>query len=446
MARAQVIDERYQVLRTLGAGGMGEVFEAVDEALERRVAIKVIRSAYVGPDLQVRFTREARVLARIAHPNIVAVHDIGTQGDAPYLVMELLEGVDLRHLLAERGPLAADVVRAIAAGMCSGLAAAHTAGVLHRDVKPSNVHLTRAGRVVLQDFGIAHLLDSAETTALTRTGVMVGTPGYMPPEALTGGSVGPPSDIYALGVCMYEMLTGRQPFAADQIHAVMFRIVSGTAEPLSEVPAVPADLADLVHRLMSKDPSDRPGPALTLAELKCPANAEQLIAEVVTGDLRDRAVEGFRTAGAQAAPGPADDETDTGTAVRIVADVQGPSAEPLSRVGTPSVSTTSVALSAATRSSILRAMSPEAAEARQREAVQLVLRGSLQEAVELLSGLAEVWRSMFGPDHPSTVTCEYWQGVCLARLGAGSEAVAKFSSVASSSRRTLIQQKLARLE
>ncbi|MEV8594101.1 serine/threonine-protein kinase [Streptomyces sp. NPDC052012] len=431
MAEAQLVDGRYRVLRTLGSGGMGHVYEAEDEALKRRVAVKVIRPDFAAPDLQERFTREARLLARLSHPSIVAVHDMGVHRGGPYLVMELLEGVDLRDLLAERGALGPELVRAVAAGMCAGLAAAHAAGVLHRDVKPSNVHLTRNGRVVLQDFGIAHLLDTADT-ALTATGVLIGTPSYLPPEIVSGGASGPHSDMYALGVCLYEMLTGRRPFASAEggLPAILYHIVNGTTPPLRGEPGIPEDLAGLVEDLMAKDPGRRPGPEDVLKRVDCPSHADRLVAAVATGDLRDRAVQEFSPA-----------ET-TGSVPRPPDPVPAAS-RPNPKTGS---GTTPVTLSAATRNSILSAMTPQAAEAKQREAVHLVLRGSLEEAVQRLSGLAEFWRSMFGPDHPSTLTCEFWQGVCLARLGAGGESLAKFSSVATSTRRSLTQLRLLRLE
>ncbi|MFE9058616.1 serine/threonine-protein kinase [Streptomyces mutabilis] len=433
MAEAQLINGRYRVLNMLGSGGMGQVYEAEDEALKRRVAVKVIRPDFLAPDLQERFTREARLLARLAHPSIVAVHDMGVHDRMAYLVMELLDGVDLRHLLlAEQGPLRPELVRAVAGGMCAGLAAAHAAGVLHRDVKPSNVHLTRTGRVVLQDFGIAHLMDMADT-ALTATGALIGTPRYLPPELVTGGASGPHSDMYALGVCMYEMLTGKPPFASAAdggAPAILYQIVHGTTPSLRGEPGIPDDLAGLVEDLMAREPGVRPGPEDVLSRIRCPADADRLVAAAVTGDLRDRAVQSFTSP-----------EASVPASLPHEPVPAGRSTAPQTDSGT-----TSVTLSAATRLSILSAMTPEAAEAKQREAVHLVLRGSLEEAVERLSGLAEFWRSMLGPDDPSTLTCEYWQGVCLARLGAGGESLAKFSSVASSTRRVLTQLKLERLD
>ncbi|MEK8173246.1 serine/threonine-protein kinase [Streptomyces sp. M19] len=163
---------------------MGVVHEAADSALDRRVAVKILASAaevrVEGVALE-RFRREAQALARIRHPNVVTVHDIGVHQGRPYLVMEFLDGVELQGLVDHLGPLAPDAVRWIASGMSAALGAAHEAGVLHRDVKPSNVRITRTGRVVLQDFGLARLVEEA---AITRAGVLVGTPRYMAPEVI----------------------------------------------------------------------------------------------------------------------------------------------------------------------------------------------------------------------------------------------------------------------
>ncbi|MEU4267614.1 serine/threonine-protein kinase [Streptomyces sp. NPDC026092] len=409
------------MLSQLGAGGMGEVWEALDTTLDRRVAVKLIRSDFASGDMRTRLRREAQALARIAHPNIVAVYDVGVDHEQPYLVMELLEGVDLRRLLAECGPLPSDTVREVVAGMCAGLAAAHGVGVLHRDVKPGNVHLTRTGRVVLQDFGIAHLLD---TKGLTATGAIIGTPGYMPPEVLTGQGIGPAADMYALGTCLYEMLSGRPAFGRGDAFARMYQVVHEQPDPLPGDMGIPADLAGLVDRLLSKEPADRPAPSEVMGDLSRPAHGDQLVARAVTGALRDRALGQF-------AQGPAHPRPETVVVPTDVPSSAPPSSAPEVRPGDGAAAGhgADVTLSSLTRAHILRAMSPEAAEAKQREAVNLVLRGSLEEAVDLLSGVAEVWRSAYGPDHPSTLTCAYWQAVCLARLGAGPEALAKFGVV-----------------
>ncbi|MGP9021922.1 serine/threonine-protein kinase [Streptomyces sp. BR1] len=442
MAGPTVIDRRYELRTRLGSGGMGEVYEALDTALGRRVALKMIRSDLAGPEMRDRFDREARALARITHPNTVIVHDVGLHGDAPFLVMELLEGVDLRTLIAEsRLPHA--LVRAIASGVCAGLNAVHEAGILHRDVKPGNVHLTRQGRVVLQDFGIAHLLD---TSRQTMTGMVVGTPSYMAPEAVVGDTPATHTDLYALGVCVYEMLSGIQPYGGETMVAVIYKILHESPLPLKGMPGIPDDLADLVADLMAKDPAARPTAAQTLERLRCPPNAGELIEDAVTGHLRRRAVRDFGPPAAAQAPTvgppvlwgvpvqppqpqagpPAPQSTGTGA-------IQQPgshaSPQPSAVPERHDATYTGLALSGATRNQILRAMTPSVAEARQREAVNLVLRGSLEEAIGLLSTVAEVSRASFGPDHPTTLACVYWQGVCLARLGAGPEAVAKFAEV-----------------
>ncbi|OIJ66641.1 hypothetical protein WN71_016935 [Streptomyces mangrovisoli] len=417
-----MVGGRYEVVRKLGAGGMGQVYEARDLRLGRRVALKMLGPGFER-DLSERFMREARALARISHPNAVIVHDFALHEDTPYLVMEMLEGVDLARLLGLRGALPHALVRGIGAGMCAGLSAVHHAGMLHRDVKPSNVHLTREGRVVLQDFGISHLVGAAQSR-LTRTGEVIGTPLYMAPEVVTGEQIGPYSDFYSLGICLYEMLTGKRPFDGGSAITTLYRVVQGEAPPLAGTPGVPDDLAALVARLLAKDPAARPDGAEVRDVLRPPPNTPELITEVVTGELRDRAVRDFA--------GP-DRETDTGdehTYHPPPPDVRpAPDAEASARAVTDQRRSGGLGLSSATLHQIRRGISPEMAEARQREAVDLVLRGSLGEAVELLSMVAEVCRTSFGSHHPVTLTCHYWQGVCLARLGAGGEAVARFAEV-----------------
>ncbi|MFE4862468.1 protein kinase [Streptomyces sp. NPDC056670] len=439
MAEQTVIAGRYQLLGRLGSGGMGEVYEALDAALERRVALKMIRSDLAGSDMRERFGREARALARIAHPNTVVVHDVGLHGDVPYLVMELLEGVDLRSLLERRPQLPHALVRAVAAGMCSGLAAVHDAGILHRDVKPGNVHLTRAGRVVLQDFGIAHLLD---TTRQTATGVVVGTPSYMAPEVVRGEAPGTYTDLYALGACVYEMLAGEQPFGGASMVEVIFKVIQEEVPRLRGRRRVPDDLADLVQELLAKDPTWRPTAAEALERLRCPPNAAELIAEAVTEDLRTRAVRDFGPAPAEvvgaSVPGLAEADPDVMTTAQVSVAAGLDSRSPQGTSG--------LALSEATRNEILHAMTPAVAEARQREAVGMVLRGSLEEAVGLLSRLADACRASLGPVHPTTLACVYWQGVCLARLGAGDSAVAKFAEVSAVADGSLAERRAARLE
>ncbi|MFG2939335.1 serine/threonine-protein kinase [Streptomyces sp. NPDC048282] len=439
MAESGVIGDRYEIGRQLGAGGMGRVYEALDMRLGRRVAVKVLSTGLADEDLRERFMREARALARISHPNTVVLHDFALHEDTPYLVMELLEGVDLARLLGIRRTLPHALVRAIGAGMSSGLSAVHNAGMLHRDVKPSNVHLTREGRVVLQDFGISHLLDAAHSR-LTATGAFIGTPLYMAPEIIAGDRAGPYSDLYGLGTCLYEMLRGERPFDGGSPVTTLYRVVQEEAPSLAGVPGVPDDLAALVARLMAKDPAQRPGDAEVRDLLRAPPNAAELIAEAATGELRERAVRGFTA--------PADeDRTPTLRPARRPLEALPDDWPPADGTSPPHTAAgrhrrggSELGLSSATLHQIRRGISPEMAEARQREAVDLVLRGSLAEAVELLGTVAEVCRTSFGSHHPVTLTCHYWQGVCLARLGAGGEAVTMFADVTSAVTEALQEQ------
>jgi serine/threonine-protein kinase len=216
-----VVDERYRIERVLGSGGMGTVYEATHIVLARRMALKVLRHELAGQgDLSARFLREARAAASIEHPNVVRISDFGTlsSGQA-YFVMELLSGTSLRTLVTH-GPLDPDRVASIAHQVADGLAAAHRAGIVHRDLKPDNIQIDpQAGDFVkVLDFGLARV---AGTSRLTKEGVVFGTPQYMSPEQAAGEVVDHRSDIYGLGVMMYEMLTGRVPFEADTYMGVL---------------------------------------------------------------------------------------------------------------------------------------------------------------------------------------------------------------------------------
>ncbi|WP_255954371.1 serine/threonine-protein kinase [Streptomyces odontomachi] len=422
-----LIGERYRILNVIGRGGMGEVFAAQDEVLDRRVAVKLMHAASDGEEWTQRFRREARALARISHPNAVAVHDFGVHDSNAYLVMELLDGLDLRSMIRQ-GPLAAPLVRAVVTGMCAGLAAAHEAGVLHRDIKPGNVHLTRAGRVVLQDFGIATMLWSGVETTLTRTGHIIGTPQYMPPESIRGQQTGPAGDLYSLGVCTYVMLSGREPYEGTSAYGVIYNIINETRPDIAAVvPGIPPDLASLVTDLLRKDPAERPSMDEVVARLHCPPQPEALIASAITGGVRGRAVS--RLTDDVAAAGSIEPEhtwrpstrPSTTPYVRLRDGIEPAEADPSLR---------SFRLSQLTREHILRAMAPEAAEARLREAVGLVQRGELADADELLAAVHAVCRSALGAEHPTTLTAHYWRAVCLARLGASAEALTAFSTVA----------------
>jgi hypothetical protein len=255
----------YEIVSSLGAGGMGEVYRARDPRLGRDVAIKVIGGeGPPAPERLRRFEQEARSVAALQHPHILAVHDLGTHEGRPYLVLELLEGETLRERLSH-GPFPVRKAVEIAVQICDGLAAAHAHGVVHRDLKPENVFLVREGGVKLLDFGLAKLLEAAEeggseaaTETATDRGTWVGTPGYVSPEQLRGKGATARSDVFALGAVLFEMLTGQRAFKgatkADTLAAILEKDPPAMALPGG---AVPAPLERVVLRCLEKDPDDR---------------------------------------------------------------------------------------------------------------------------------------------------------------------------------------------
>ena len=258
----------YQVLRRLGAGGMGEVFLAHDERLDRQVAIKRVRADKdLTPQRRERFLREARIAARLNHPAIVQIYDVLHDGDLSYIVLEYVEGTSLRRLLDE-GPLAVEEAMVIARDIAAGLAEADRQGIVHRDLKTENVLVTPAGRAKIADFGIAKcLLGARMESSLTREGHVMGTWRAMSPEQARGEELDHRSDLFSFGVLLYEMLAGQSPFEAENGLATLNRILHDRQAPVRSVnPAVPENLSDLVDRLLQKDPLLRPRTASELAQ------------------------------------------------------------------------------------------------------------------------------------------------------------------------------------
>ena len=218
---------RYDVRSLLGAGGMGEVYLAWDTELEREIAVKVLRDPESSGERSRRFVQEAKAASALHHPNVAHVYEIGSQDDMRFIAMEIIKGETLRARIA-RGPMPAAETLAIATQIASALAAAHREGIVHRDIKPENVMITPDGYTKVLDFGLAKLRelrgDDAATLVKTKAGVAVGTLVYMSPEQISGGEVGPPSDIYSLGIVLYEMLHGRRPGES--------RESSGALEPI----------------------------------------------------------------------------------------------------------------------------------------------------------------------------------------------------------------------
>ena len=252
-----VLAERYEMQGRIGSGGMATVWRAFDRRLSREVAIKVLHEALTANDqFRQRFEREARHIASFSHPNIVVVHDFGTDGDRLFIVMELVRGRSLRTVLAESTPLEPAVVTDLAIGVLAGLGHAHESGILHRDIKPGNVLVTETGVAKLADFGIAKATE--ETVDLTDSGTILGTVTYASPEQLSGDSLGPASDLYSLGCVLYECLAGRPPFVADSIAALVSQQQFARPQPLKEIrPESPEELRITIMRALEKSPARR---------------------------------------------------------------------------------------------------------------------------------------------------------------------------------------------
>ncbi len=294
----------YQLEAELGHGGMGQVFRARDSRLGRVVAIKVIRPELASDEeFQRRFKREARTIATLNHPHVCALYDIAEHEGCAYLVMEYVEGETLDTLLARRA-LSTSEVLTLATDIASALAAAHAHGIVHRDLKPGNIMVTSFGAKVL-DFGIAkeaaRLDPCAETalaaSALTEPGRIAGTPAYMSPEQVASKPLDARSDVFAVGVILYEMLNGRRPFRGATDVETMAAILQATPEPLSgRGRAVPHDLVDVVNRCLQKSPADRfaSGSELQQALTASQPSKSERVESVVAGGLLRRPARGRR--------------------------------------------------------------------------------------------------------------------------------------------------------
>ena len=251
----RLIGGRYETLERIGGGGMADVFRAHDRTLDRDVALKILRPVFANdPEFVERLHREAEALGSIDHPNIVRVLDYGASADGPFIVMELVSGGTLRDLMRAQGRVDQYAAAGIGAEIADGLEAAHVRGVLHRDLKPDNVLIDGEGHPKLADFGIARL---AAATAITRTGEVLGTPQYLAPEQMSGDVVDERADVYALGVILYEMLTGTQPTGGTTPSEIVSRRLRADPRPPSRLVAITPALNALVVRSLARDPARR---------------------------------------------------------------------------------------------------------------------------------------------------------------------------------------------
>ena len=282
-----VLGGRYRLVELLGQGGMATIFRATDSQLGRDVAVKILRPEYGrDPDFVARFRLEATSVASLNSPNIVVVHDFGMDESGPFIVMDYVDGEDLATLLRRTGPLPPAQSARIAAEVARALAAAHSRGIIHRDIKPGNILLAQNGRVLVTDFGIARAISEAQ---MTLPGTTLGSVQYMSPEQARGETATERSDIYALGVVLFEMLAGRRPFEGDSAAAIaMARLTPPVPMPSVYRAGIPPVLEAICRKAMAIEPGER-------------FHSAQAMADALDDQLADRAGSPGRTVGAVAA-------------------------------------------------------------------------------------------------------------------------------------------------
>jgi serine/threonine protein kinase len=251
-----VLGGRYRLIAPLGQGGMARIFRATDTQLGREVAVKLLRTDYLqDPDFSSRFRQEAQNAASLSHPNVVTVYDYGEDPSGPYIVMEYVDGDDLAAIMRRSGPLPPQQAARVAAAVAHALQAAHARGIVHRDVKPGNILIGRDGRVKVVDFGIARAIAEAQ---MTLPGTTLGSVHYFSPEQARGEPATPESDIYSLGIVLFEMLTGERPWEGDSAALVALARLSGpTPDPVLVRGSIPPDIAAITRKAMAREPEDR---------------------------------------------------------------------------------------------------------------------------------------------------------------------------------------------
>ncbi|ORV66686.1 serine/threonine protein kinase [Mycobacterium gastri] len=275
-----LLDGRYLVQAKIASGGTSTVYRGLDVRLDRPVALKVMDSRYAGDEqFLTRFQLEARTVARLKNSGLVAVYDQGLDSRHPFLVMELVEGGTLRELLAERGPMPPHAVVAVLRPVLGGLAAAHRAGLVHRDVKPENVLISDDGEVKIADFGLVRAVAAA---GITSASVILGTAAYLSPEQVRDGQAGPRSDVYSAGILTYELLTGHTPFSGDSALSIAYqRLDRDVPPPSSVIDGVPKQFDEFVACATARDPADRYADAIEMG-----ADLESIAEELALPDFR----------------------------------------------------------------------------------------------------------------------------------------------------------------
>jgi len=263
---------KYKIQELVGEGAMGTVYRATDSVLGRTVAIKVMNASIARqPEHRSRFLREAQAAGSLQHPNVVTIYDLGELEGHLFIAMEFVHGTDLEKLMTGAEPLKLQSKLDIIVDVLMGLSYAHKHGIVHRDIKPANIRVTEDGHAKIMDFGVAHL----QSSDMTRTGLVVGTPSYMAPEQVMGGKAVPGTDIFAVGAVLYHLLTGSKPFEGPTLQSLFYRIVTDMPRPLAEVrPGLPSALNAVIQKSMAKEASDRYVSALDMANAIIAVRAE----------------------------------------------------------------------------------------------------------------------------------------------------------------------------